>query len=209
MTDSVRLFLVAPANPDPLRFPDQLAEALNAAEVAAVLLFSAALQGEGAVALVRSVQAAGAAALVAEDTRLMGRVRADGVQIGTGFGDLGTAVETLRPGRIVGAGNIHSRDAAMQAGEIGADYLLFGRPHGDTHDDLHPKALDLAAWWAELMEIPCVLMAGRSASSIERAAASGVDFVGLHDFVWAHEGGPAEAMRAAAAAIGRSERRAA
>ena len=43
------------------------------------------------------------------------------------------------PKRIVGAGNLTSRHAAMQAGELEPDYLFFGRPHGDTHDAPHPE----------------------------------------------------------------------
>ena len=80
---------------------------------------------------------------------------------------------------------------------LGVDYVFFGRPHGDTHDSPHPKALDLAEWWSELMQIPAVMMAGRSLDSVREAAATGAAFVALHDAVWSHASGPGEAVRIA------------
>jgi thiamine-phosphate pyrophosphorylase len=118
-------------------------------------------------------------------------------------------VESFRTKRIVGAGNLVSRHAAMEAGELEPDYLFFGRPHGDTHDRPHPKALDLAEWWSDLMQLPAVVMAGRSLDGVAEAAATGAAFVALHDAVWLHAGGPGEAVRLAEAALGRSGRRAA
>jgi thiamine-phosphate pyrophosphorylase len=209
MTDRARIFLLAPTEPDPALFPRLLSEALGADDVAAVLLSAGALAMNGAADLVHTIQAAGAAALVPDDTRLVGRLKADGVQVGSGAGDLRMAAESLRPERIVGAGNIHSRDTAMEAGELGVDYVFFGKLYGDTHDEPHRKSLELAEWWAELMQIPCVALAGRSLGGVAIAADSGADFVALHHFVWAHEGGPAQAIREAAEVLGAAERHAA
>ena len=196
---------------DPAAFPAVLREALAGGDVAAVLVVA---DGEEAAdrlgaELVPIIQEAGAAALIADYTRIAGRLKADGVQVGTGAGDLRAAVESFRPKRIVGAGNLHSRHTAMEAGEIGVDYLFFGRPHGDTHDAPHPKALDLAEWWSELMEIPAVMMAGRSLDSVAEAAATGAAFVALHDAVWSHPDGPGEAVRIALDAMAGRGRRAA
>ena len=209
--EAPRLFLVTPPRVDDERFPGQLAEVLGGAEIAAVLIGSTADRAgtDLAAELVSIVQAAGAAALIPDDTRLAGRLKADGVHVGTGLGDLRAAVESFSGKRIVGAANIHTRHTAMAAGEIGADYVFFGRPHADTHDQPHPKAIDLAGWWSELMEIPAVIMAGRSLDSINAAVATGAAFVGLHDAVWSHTGGPAEAVRIAAQRLAGPGRRAA
>lgn len=214
MTDkaeTTRLFLVTPPLVDLDAFPARLAEALAAAEIGAVLIAPGPGQAAEDVArrLVPIVQDAGAAALIGDDTRIAGRVGADGVHIGTGLGDLRNAVESFRGSRMVGAGNIHSRHTAMEAGELDVDYVFFGRPHGDTHDGAHGKALDLAQWWAELMEIPAVVMAGRSLDSVAEAAATGAAFVALHEAVWSHAGGSGEAVRKAVAALNEPGRRAA
>ncbi len=210
MTDraeSTRLFLVTPPEIDATSFLPRLGEALVAGDVAAVLITTAT--ESGLEALVSAIQEGGAAALVAGDTRLAGRAKADGVQIDSSLEDLKLAIASFRPKRIVGAGNIASRHAAMEAGETGADYIFFGRPHGDTHDAAHPKALDLAEWWSELMAIPAVVMAGRTLDSVGEAAATGAAFVALGDAVWSHPAGPGEAVRAAIAILAKEGRRAA
>ena len=208
-TEATRLYLVAPPRLDAESFAPRLKEAVAAADVAAVLLAVEGAREETLVPLVEIIQGAGAAAIVADDTRLAGHVKADGVHICGGIEELRLAVESFRPKRIVGAGNLFSRHAAMQAGEFDIDYVFFGRPHGDTHDAAHPKALDLAEWWSEVMQVPAVVMAGRSLDSVAKAAATGADFVALHEAVWAYVGGPAEAIRRAAAMLGREGRRAA
>jgi thiamine-phosphate pyrophosphorylase len=207
-SETTRLFLVTPPLIDAAGFASRLAEALAGGDVAAVLIASEA--DENVIgALVPIIQNAGAAAIVAYDTRLAGHVRADGVHIESGIEDLRLAVASFRPKRIVGAGNLHSRHAAMEAGELDLDYLFFGRPHGDTHDDAHPKALDLAEWWSELMQIPAAIMGGRSLDSVAEAASTGAAFLALHDAVWSHPGGPGEAVRLAQAMLGDAGRRAA
>lgn len=201
-----RLFLVTPAEVNAETFPPLLADVLNAANIAAVLIHAnEAVAG----ALVPIIQSAGAAAITLDDTRVAGRVKADGVHIGTGLGDLRIAVDSFGGKRVVGAGNIHSRHAAMEAGEIGVDYVFFGRPHGDTHPEAHGKALDLAEWWSDLMEIPAVVMAGNAVERIAEATATGAAFVAVHDAVWSHPAGAVEAARRAAAMLASPGRRAA
>jgi thiamine-phosphate pyrophosphorylase len=203
-SEGARLYLVTPPTIEPDAFALRLAEALSAGDLAAVLIATAPAGREteaAAAKLVPIIQDAGAAALICDDTRLAGRVGADGVHIGFGSGDLMAALEKFRGKRIVGAGDLRTRHAAMQAGETGADYVFFGRPHGDTHEAAHPKALELAEWWSEVMEIPAVVMAGSSLTSIADAAATGAAFVAVHQAVWSHEAGPGEAIRHAVAAL--------
>jgi thiamine-phosphate pyrophosphorylase len=203
-SEGARLYLVTPPAIEPDAFAVGLAEALSAGDVAAVLITTETAGRENeaiAAKLVPIIQDAGAAALVCDDTRLAGRVGADGVHIGFGSGDLIATLEKFRGKRIVGVADLRTRHAAMQAGESGADYVFFGRPHGDTHEAPHPKALELAEWWSEVMEIPAVVMAGRSLTSIADAAATGAAFVAVHQAVWSHEAGPGEAIRRALAAL--------
>ncbi|MYZ48104.1 thiamine phosphate synthase [Propylenella binzhouense] len=198
------LYLVTPSGFDRTAFPAALEAALAAAPIAAVLvgigLGEEAAEAEAQLVL-PMVQRYGAAGLVAEHTRVAGRVHADGVHVSTGLADLGAAVERFRPRRIVGAGNLKTRHAAMEAGEAGADYLFFGQPHGDIRPEPHPKALDLAEWWSDLMEIPAVMMAGSVLASVRAAAETGAGFVAVNRAVWEHPAGPAEAVRIAHALL--------
>jgi len=207
--DVARLFLVTPANIDREGFAARLREALAAGDVAAVLIAASPATDAAAREIVAIVQSAGAAALIPDDTRLADRLNADGVHVSGGIDALRAAVDSLRPRRIVGAGNLSARHAAMQAGEVEPDYVFFGRPHGDTHDMPHPKALELAEWWSDLLELPAVIMAGCSIDSVTTAAATGADFVALHDAVWSHPEGAGAAVRQAMMALERNGRRAA
>ena len=85
----------------------------------------------------------------------------------------------------------------MQAAEAGPDYVFFGRHDADTHAEPHPRLVDLAVWWAELMTIPAVALAGNSAAGVAAAAKTGVEFVAVGRFIWSHPEGPATAVAAA------------
>jgi len=193
-----RLCLVTPETIDLAGFRPLLDAALAGGDVACLIITGApeSLQAI-AEAVVPVAQSRSAAALVHNDTRIAGRARADGVHVDTGPADLGIAIETLRPARIVGAGGLRSRHDAMLAGETNPDYLFFGRLDGDTGESIFPKALDLASWWSSMFLIPAMVMGGRSLASVSEAAEAGIEFVALRDAVWSHAAGPGEAVAAA------------
>lgn len=197
-----RLCLVTPALVDPAAFAPLLAAAIAAGDIASVIIAaegsSPAASQRIAEQLAPIVQRAGAAALVRNDTRVAGRIGADGVHVDSGAADLATAVRSLRPRLIVGAGGAASRHEAMTLGEAEPDYLFFGRLHGDAGDRPEEGALALAAWWAPLFEIPAIVMAGGSLASLPEAVATGAEFVALGRAVWEHPDGPAAAVREAA-----------
>jgi thiamine-phosphate pyrophosphorylase len=194
-----RLYLVTPRRIDLSAFAPDLSAALAAGDVASVLIApevtaEAHLQ-RIAEALVPTIQAAGAAALVRDDSRAMGRSKADGLHVTEGVAALAEAVERLSGKAIVGAGEIKTRHAAMEHAEAGADYVFFGLLDLPEAGEAHPKTLDLGGWWADLFEPPCVLLAGRTMASVEDCARTGADFVAVRDAVWDHPDGPAAAVR--------------
>lgn len=192
-----RLCLVTPQTVDPAAFAGVLKAALAAGDVATLFIDSGTTEEERqhvAEALVPVAQAAGVAALVANDTRLLGRANADGLHVDTGSADLKAARDRFRDKKIVGAGSIRSRHEAMELGEREPDYLFFGRLDGDTRDEIFPKALDLAAWWSGLFEIPAIVMGGRALGSVTAAAEAGIEFIALRSAVWDHPEGPAAAV---------------
>ena len=228
-----RLVLVTPRPAPGPEFAATLAEALSGGDVAAVVIDLFGLDDAAgqtlAEALVPVAQAAGAAALVAGDTRIGGRAKADGVHLevsalltADGHGRDGTdadeepddddgpdpagaaltaLVERLHPAKMVGAGGLRGRHDAMLAAEAGVDYVFTGRLDLVEGDAPHGKTLAFADWWAPLFEIPCVALAGRSIEGVGEIVAIGVEFVGLRAAVWEHGSGPAAAVAAANAAI--------
>jgi len=141
------------------------------------------------------------AALIANDTRIAGRAKADGIHIDTGLDELKAMVEKFQPKYIVGAGGLGQRHEAMLAGETGADYVFFGRLDRPENEEAHPQDLELGNWWVELFQPPCVVMAGGTLASVGEVIEAGADFIGLRDAIWTHPEGAAAAIQIANALI--------
>jgi len=108
--------------------------------------------------------------------------------------------ERLKSERSIGIGGIRTKDDAMNFGEAGADYLLFGEPRPDGSLPALDTVVERVAWWAEIFETPCITYAP-SLDAIPTLAATRAEFVALGDAVWSHPEGPAAAVRAALAAL--------
>ncbi|MGH6811663.1 MAG: thiamine phosphate synthase, partial [Methylocella sp.] len=145
-------------------------------------------------ALVPLVQKRGVACLVADDPQWSVRANADGVHIDGSGERLDAALRAIKPGHIVGAGGLPTRDAAMAAGEAGADYLMFGGP---CDAEPHEAIVARVAWWAEIFNVPCVGYA-RDLASIGDLVRAGADFIALGDAVFADPRGAAAALGDAA-----------
>lgn len=200
-----RLFLITPETIDLPAFRPRLEAALAGGDVASLLITPTGGDDQAlAEALAPIAQARDVAVLVVDDSRLMGRAKADGLHVTKGAAALADAVEKHTPKSIVGAGMIKTRHDAMAAGEAGADYVFFGMLDKPEDDAVHPKTLDLGGWWADLFEPPCVLLAGASEDSVAACAAVGADFVAVRRAVWDHPAGPEAAVRALNAVLDRA-----
>ncbi|MGD5425234.1 thiamine phosphate synthase, partial [Xanthomonas citri pv. citri] len=125
-----RLYLATPVVDDPATLLAELPGLLASADVAAVLLRLKTDQRtmiSRIKALAPVVQKAGAALLVEGHPELVARGGADGAHL-PGIAALKEALPSLKPDRIAGVGGLTTRHHSMDAGEIGADYVLFGEP---------------------------------------------------------------------------------
>ncbi|QCI97024.1 thiamine phosphate synthase [Agrobacterium larrymoorei] len=203
--DRCRLVLIVPENDDADAQAKALEDALRGGDVSSVIIPQYGLDDgafqKRAERLVAIVQEAGAAALVAGDTRVAGRAKADGLHIAGGVEPLEEAVEKFTPKLIVGGGNADDRHKALELGEIGPDYIFFGKLEGDIKPEPHPKNVALGEWWASMIEIPAIVMGGSDVASVVAVAESGVEFVALRQAVFGHAGGPAQAVAEANALL--------
>ncbi len=203
--DRCRLVLIVPQGEDAGLQAKALEDALRGGDVASVIIPQYALDDDSfqkrAEVLVPIVQAAGAAALVAGDSRVAGRVKADGLHVIGGMEPLAEAVEKFTPKMIVGGGNADDRHKALEQGEANPDYIFFGKLEGDIKPEPHPKNVALGEWWASMIEIPSIVMGGSDVASVVAVAESGVEFVALRQAVFAHAGGPAQAVAEANALL--------
>jgi thiamine-phosphate pyrophosphorylase len=195
-----RLVLILPEGEDLSARATMLEGALKGGDVASVILPQYGLDDgqfqKHAETLVAIVQEAGAAALVAGDTRVAGRAKADGIHVTGGLEELGELIEKFTPQLIVGGGNATDRHKALEIGDVQPDYIFFGKIGGDIKPEAHPKNLALAEWWASMVEIPCIVLGGMDPQSALAAAETGAEFVALDKAVFAD---PAQAPHVVAA----------
>jgi thiamine-phosphate pyrophosphorylase len=143
-------------------------------------------------ALAPAIQNQGAALLLDGHAELVARAGADGAHL-TGIQALQDALPTLKPDRIAGVGGLTTRHDSMAAGELGADYVLFGEPDAGGQRPSVEAICERLQWWDELFEPPCVGYAGSRDEAFEFAGA-GADFVLVGDFIWADPRGAAAAL---------------
>jgi len=184
-----RLYLLTPrlTLADAPEFAPRFAEAVKAGAAASALVrLAAGSEGDAkriAAPLVEIAVANDCALLIEHDARLAPRIGADGAHIAGVGPEFEAALHTLHPDRIVGVGALRLRDEAMSAGELGADYVMFGEPRRDDWTPPAEETLERVSWWADIFETPCV----GYAATLEAAGAlaqAGADFVALSDVIW-------------------------
>lgn len=206
MAEGCRLYLVTPPRLDLARFPDLLAAALDAGDVAAVQLrlkdaddaaWRAAIEALRPVAQSREV-----AFLLNDRADLVAATGCDGVHVGQTDAPAREARALIGPDRTLGVTCHASRDLAMRAGEDGADYVAFGAffPTG-SKEVVHHADPDILRWWSELMEPPCCAIGGITAENCATLVRAGADFLAVIGAVWAHPDGPAAGVALLNAAI--------
>jgi thiamine-phosphate pyrophosphorylase len=181
-----RLYLMTPAVADASAFAAMLGEALDAADIAAVLLRLADTDERTLInhakALCPLVQSKDTALLLDGRADLAARAGADGAHL-TGITAFSDAFDALKPDRIAGVGGLASRHDAMAAAERGTDYVMFGEPDASGARPSFAAVEERVAWWAEVFEIPCVGYAA-SLEEIAPLVKAGADFVALGDWLW-------------------------
>ena len=204
MERDCRLYLVTPPAL-PVDFADALAAALDAGDVACLQL---RLKDAAPDAVKRAVEqlmpiahARDVAFLLNDDAVLAASLGCDGAHLGQGDGDH-AAARRLLEGKMLGITCHASRHLAMEAGDIGADYVAFGAffPTG-TKETVHTADVELLAWWVEMFEIPSVAIGGITAANCTPLVRAGADFLAVVGAVWNHPDGAAAGIGALNAAI--------
>jgi thiamine-phosphate pyrophosphorylase len=180
--------LVTPPVADAEAMSFRLMQAFAGGDVAAVLLRLAEGDDRSRIEAVKRlagpVQSSNVA-LVVEGTPLVAtRGGADGVHLTRGPEEIAEARSSLRDERIIGAGHLRARHDAMDVGEAGVDYVMFGEPRADGSMPALAAVIERAAWWAEIFETPCVAYAP-DAESVPALVETGAEFVALGDWAFA------------------------
>ena len=195
-----QLYLISPQDVGG-DFPQALAAALSAGPVAAFQLRVKGVTEHEAARLAAPLQAICAAHDVAfivnDSVSLAKRLKADGVHLGQGDGDVREARMELGPAAQIGVTCHDSRHLAMEAAEAGADYVAFGAFFPTTTKAVeHQVEPDILTKWVMFAEVPCVAIGGITTDNAAPLVAAGADFLAVSSGVWNHPDGPAAAVAA-------------
>ena len=172
-----QIYLIAPPSENVAGLRELLDAAMARQPVAALLVPRARQADEYyrtlVAALSPTAQMRGVAVLIEGAPGQVRELGVDGLHIADGLAATKAAISTLKPDFIVGAGNVRTRHDAMQLGEAGVDYILFGPLSGPISSDER----ELARWWAQTMEIPGVL--SDPDARVDQIDAAGCEFIGL------------------------------
>ena len=197
---SCQIYLRVPDGAEPEAARACLAAALEAGEVAALLVRQDAQEDRTAGMLEALRTLAGerdVAVVLAGFDELARRLGADGVEV-SDRAAYDAARRRLGGSAIVGADCGTSRHFAMEIAEVGADYIGFAN---DAEG-----GLDLIQWWGELFEVPCVALDPVEPGQAGELARLGADFVRPAEVMWTTPAAAREIMSETLRAIGEATR---
>lgn len=190
--DACRLYLVTPPRLDPEAFAGPLAAVLAALDVASLEIRLEDAGPDDWLAAVNAVlpltMAHDVALLLTDRPQLAVGTGCDGVYLSV-LESYAEARRQLGDEAIIGVAAQGSRHQAMEAGELGAAFIGIGPAAGDGVDS------DLVAWWAELMEVPCVAFGLRTPEDCTLAVEAGADFLCPDPVFWEAAEGPVAALK--------------
>ena len=201
--DRPQITLITPPSIDLETFPDQLAQVMDAVEIACLRL-ALSTRDEDAIGRAadacRLVAHARDVAIVIENHVLfVERHGLDGIHLTDGARSVRALRKDLGSEAIVGTYCGITRHEGITAGEAGADYVAYG-PIGETTLGKGERAdFDLFDWWSAMIEVPVI---AEGALTRELIAKFGpvTDFFGIGAEIWSAES-PAAALKDLLAAL--------
>lgn len=200
-----QIYLITPKTIDLETFPAQLKAALAGGPVAALLIDCDAAHDSELQKIVQTIapiaQKQDIAVVLRGDSRIAGRCKCDGLHLDGDLAGIEAGVEDYSNRFMLGAEGSNKRHAAMEIGESGIDYIMFGRLDAPATQTIHEKSLELADWWSSLFEVPAVVIGGTKLEGCSQAGKAGIEFIALRDAIWDHEQGPQAAIQQANALL--------
>jgi thiamine-phosphate pyrophosphorylase len=207
MEQKTRLYLISPPAIDLPKFAESLKAAFDGGDIGC---FQLRLKNASDDEILRAADKLRpicheheAAFIMNDRADLAVKCGADGVHVGQE--DLQkTPIDQLRAmlgdERIIGVSCHDSKHLAMQAGEIGADYVAFGAFYPTKSKEPAQLAkygvpsAEILSWWAENTVLPCVAIGGMTPANCVPLAKAGADFIAVITAVWEHPLGPKQAV---------------
>jgi thiamine-phosphate pyrophosphorylase len=196
-----RLYLITPPRLEPKAFADILKRALAGGDVASLQLRLKDVSDDeilrASEILMPVAQRAGVAFILNDRPDLAAKLSADGVHVGQEDASYVEARAAMGANRIVGVTCHDSRHLAIEAAEVGADYVAFGAFFPTATKEPKTRAhTDLLKWWSDTMVVPCVAIGGITVENCRPLIDAGADFLAVAAGVWDYPQGPGAAVKA-------------
>jgi thiamine-phosphate pyrophosphorylase len=206
MAEGCRLYILTPERLDLRTFPDLLAQALDAGEVAAVQLRLKTPDDDvwkRAIDALRPVcQSRAVAFLLNDRVDLVGPAGCDGAHVGQEDMPAGEARRLMGLDRMLGVTCKSSHELARRAVADGADYVAFGAFFPSTSKQVTNLANpEILSSWAQRSSVPSCAIGGITAANLTPLVRAGANLLAVIGGVWSHAEGPAAGVRAINAAI--------
>ena len=187
MPEQPQIYLITPPEIELSSFSKQLAEVLDAHDIACIRLALATRDEDrlsrAGDALREVAHARDVAIVISDHVILAERLGLDGVHLSDAARSVRQARKALGADAIVGSFCGASRHDGMTAGEAGADYVSFGPVQAGTLGDGSFAEADLFQWWSEMIEVPVVAEGALDESTV-RALSPHTDFFGIGEEIW-------------------------
>ena len=197
---TTRLYLITPPALDPDRFAKELEAALAGGDVACLQLRLKDIDDDAirraAMLLKPIAQDRDVAFIMNDRPDLAAELDCDGVHVGEEDMPYAEARRLLGPERIVGVTCGASRDRAIIAAEVGADYVAFGAffPSMTKTATKYRATPELLADWSETTVVPCCAIGGITQQNCGPLVEAGADFLAVIGAIWSHPKGPRAAV---------------
>ena len=187
MPEQPQIYLITPPEIELSSFSKQLAEVLDAHDIACIRLALATRDEDrlsrAGDALREVAHARDVAIVISDHVILAERLGLDGVHLSDAARSVRQARKALGADAIVGSFCGASRHDGMTAGEAGADYISFGPVQAGPLGDGSFAEADLFQWWSEMIEVPVVAEGALDESTV-RALSPHTDFFGIGEEIW-------------------------
>ena len=145
--------------------------------------------------LVPIAQSNNVAVIMNDSPELASELGCDGVHIGQEDISYSKARSIMGDQAIIGVTCHTSKHLAINASELGADYVAFGAFFPtETKSPKTSAYPELLKWWSEITQIPCVAIGGITPQNCPPLLQTGVEFLAVSSGIWNHPAGHAEAV---------------
>ncbi len=197
--DRAQIYLITPPKLEMTSFPDTLARTLDAGRVACLQLRlkdSSEDEIKRAIDVLRPIaQDRNVTFLLNDDPATAAETGCDGVHVGQEDASYEQARKLVGPDAIVGVTCHNSRHLAMEAAEMGADYVAFGAFY--QTETKQPKSRadpEILNWWSEDTTVPVVAVGGITVENCGPLINAGADFLAVVAGIWDYVEGPEQAI---------------